>query len=232
MYVLACANEFLRLFLHMYICWQVHLLQRQLHDVQMDQVLGSQHLTSPRNPYHSLLLRWMSYVRRYWVDCSPQLKTCTCTCMYMYTHTGMYMCTSNWPIASPPVPLCKHATNGLWNTYTQCACTCTWHVLLLNVCQLWFLSQVCYATSGEKSSYIHVHVYTWYVICVHMVVVVFGCRVLVMGFLSCLTNYMYMYVHVHMHVHVYMYCYYFFPCIHVYSTLAKHIHVTVHQQLH
>lgn len=35
----------------------VQLLQRQLHDVQMDQVMGSQHLTSPQNPYHSLLLR-------------------------------------------------------------------------------------------------------------------------------------------------------------------------------
>lgn len=35
----------------------VHLLQKQLHDVQMDQVLGSQHLTTPQHPYHSLLLR-------------------------------------------------------------------------------------------------------------------------------------------------------------------------------
>jgi dynactin-2 len=35
----------------------VHLLQKQLHDVQMDQVMGAQHLTTPHSPYHSLLLR-------------------------------------------------------------------------------------------------------------------------------------------------------------------------------
>lgn len=35
----------------------VHLLQKQLHDAQMDQVLGSLHLTTSEHPYHSLLLR-------------------------------------------------------------------------------------------------------------------------------------------------------------------------------
>jgi dynactin-2 len=35
----------------------VQLLQKQLHEVQMDKVLGSQHLTTPHTPYHSLLLR-------------------------------------------------------------------------------------------------------------------------------------------------------------------------------
>lgn len=35
----------------------VQVLQKQLHQVQMDKVLGSQHLTTPHTPHHSLLLR-------------------------------------------------------------------------------------------------------------------------------------------------------------------------------
>ena len=50
---LALLSNFLSPFLRI----QVQLLQKQLHEVQMDKVLGSQHLTTPHTPYHSLLLR-------------------------------------------------------------------------------------------------------------------------------------------------------------------------------
>ena len=36
---------------------QVQLIQKQLHDLQLDRTLGSQLMLSPEHPYHTVLLR-------------------------------------------------------------------------------------------------------------------------------------------------------------------------------